>query len=359
MNIELYSIKSITSTVLKRKLEDALVAFDLPYEVNEVHNIDTFLKAGLHSIPAIRVGTKILEYREDESLEVTIQRTIDMIHSVNEKHLLVPVDFTPESIHALRYARILAKNMGMEITVVHVHQTLFDAATGSSFDMDMMAQNRKKLDEMLIEAGWDKVQVGGHVPIHVHFETGDISSHLETLMEDSRYEMIIMSTKSEDSLIKRMFGSVSTQVSQKIHKPVIIIPPQARLQPPTKVVIGLTGDMMDGNTFKYVLSFADNNRLFIEFIFATNIEQKFDEVKNRLQQIVKGYKELAGFSINLIPLNEDSLQEDLMRSASQLGADMLILLTKHRNFFQKLGHHSITTEAVNHPVMPVMVMHED
>ena len=358
MEIELYTIKSFTGSALKSKLEAALAADQLPYAVREIHNVEEFIKAGLNSIPAIRFGSRIIEYHEDQSFEDTIQKTLDMIHSEKEHYILVPVDFTPESIHALRYARILAQHMDMQITVMHVHQTLFDPVTGSAFDQDMMANNRKRLDEMLVDAGWDKIQAGGHVPVHTHFESGDITTHLNTISADPKYDLIVMSTKSDDNVFRRLFGTVSSQVSQKINKPVLIVPPYAHLAFPSKVVVGLTESLMDSDAFDHFLDMADRHKFYLEFIYANNDDHDFQRIKSNLQQVMKSYPGVAGYAVSPIPYNEDSLHEDLLVSASQLKADMLVLVTKHRSFFENMGHRSITKRALHHPILPVMVLHE-
>ncbi len=281
-----------------------------------------------------------------------------MIHSEKEHFILVPVDFTPESIHALRYARMLALKMNMQITVIHVHQTLFDPMTGSAFDMDMMANNRKRLDEIVVEAGWDQIQVGGHVPIHIHFESGDIATHLNVISAEAKYDLIVMSTKADDNVFKRLFGSVSTEVSQKIVKPVLILPPNMSLTFPSKVVVGLTEEMMHSDAFEVLLDMADKNEFYLEFIFANNDDADFQRVKISLQDIMKLHSGKIGYAISPISLNEDTLHEDLLDSAIQLHADMLVLVTKHRSFFEKMGHRSITKRALHHPILPVMILHD-
>ncbi|MDQ3016257.1 MAG: universal stress protein [Bacteroidota bacterium] len=280
-----------------------------------------------------------------------------MIHSQTDQHILVPVDFTPESIHALRYAKILAQRMNMQITVMHVHQTLFDAETGSAFDEDMMANNRKHLDEILVEAGWDQIQVGGHVPIHTHFESGDIKTHLKVISAEAKYDLIVMSTKADDNVFKRLFGSVSTQVSQTLAKPVLIVPPNVSLTFPTKVVVGLTEEMMHSDAFEELLDMADINEFYLEFIFANNDDSDFQRVKNSLQDIIKSHSGKIGYAISPMSLNEDTLHEDLLDSAIQHKADMLVLVTRHRSFFENMGHRSITKRALHHPMLPVMIMH--
>jgi nucleotide-binding universal stress UspA family protein len=358
MNIELYSIKSFTGSALKNKLETALAEKGLPYEVKEIHNVDAFIKAGLNSVPAVKVGNRIVEYHEDAPIDETVQKTLAMILENSEQLLLVPVDFSPESMHALRYARMLALHMKMGVTVSHIHQPLFDPVTGSAFDADVMHHNRLRLDEMIVEAGWDKVVDGGFVPVNVHFDAGDIATHIHHLMKDEKYEMVVLSTKSEDSFMRRVFGTVSGYITKTADKPVLVVPPHTELKFPKKIVVGLTEVALHGTAVEYILDFATRNHLFIEFAFATNDEREFGRLRQSLSEILLARAGMAGYEIRSIPFREENVAEELMVHAGQLDADMVVLITRHRNFLQSIGHQSVTRKVLSHPLKPVLIVHE-
>ncbi|MEO5906381.1 MAG: universal stress protein, partial [Saprospiraceae bacterium] len=199
-----------------------------------------------------------------------------------EKYILVPVDFTPESIHALRYARMVASHLGMGITVAHIHQPLFDPVTGSAFDLEMIRNNKERLNEILIEVGWDQYRTKNHVPVATYFDTGDIESKLLHLVEDEKYMSIIMSTRCENSFIKRIVGSVSTHVGRLGSKPVIVVPPQAPVGFPQRIVVGMTEELFDEQAFRDLLDFVDGRDVFIEFVYVMGDEESFHFLENSL-----------------------------------------------------------------------------
>lgn len=364
MDIEVYSIKSFTGSALKTKLETALAEQNLPYTVKEINNVDDFIKAGLSSVPAVKIGSTIIEHHDEFSFDTTVQKAIELIMEERDRFILVPLDFSPESIHALRYARMMASHLDMGITVVHVHQPLFDPITGSAFDIEMMKKNREKLEEIVIGIEWDQYRRSEHVPISTHFETGDVSSQLIHLAEDDKYRLIIMSTKAEDSFVKRILGSVSTHVGRIGTKPVIVVPPGAPIKFPGKIVVGMTDDLLKGKALEDMLVFLTENQVFVDFIFATNDQEHFKKLKNSLyerlilfERLVGHKNDLCGFNIRSVEFVKDEVHQALNNYAMNAHADMLVILTKHRSFMDRIMHTSVSKKILYHPSLPVAIMH--
>ncbi|MGB4848200.1 MAG: universal stress protein, partial [Saprospiraceae bacterium] len=260
-------------------------------------------------------------------------------NGIHDRFILVPVDFTQESVHALRYARMLATHMGMGITVAYIHQPLFDAVTDSAFDVDMMNRNRERLEEMMIEVGWGQGKAGKHVPVDTHFDTGDIKSQLSHLLENDKYEFVVMSTKAEDSMIKRVFGSVSLKISRSVSKPVIVIPPGAPVKFPEKIVVGLTEELLHENALTYILDLVSHHHMTADFIFATNDDKQFTFLKDSLnEKLILLHKEIKGINIKSVPYVGEAIHEAIAEYASKVHAGLLVLVTKHRNFIEGLGH---------------------
>ncbi len=274
----------------------------------------------------------------------------------HHRFILVPVDFTQESVHALRYARMLATHMGMGITLAYIHQPLFDAVTDSAFDVDMMNRNRERLEEMMIEVGWGQGKAGKHVPVDIHFDTGDIKSQLSHLLEDDKYEFAVMSTKAEDSLIRRVFGSVSLKLSRSVSKPVIVVPPGAAIKFPEKIVVGLSEEVLDADVLMYILDFISDHQMTADFIFATN-DKQFTYLQDSLNaKLTLLHKEMKGINIKAVPVEGEAIHDALADYAIEVHAGLLVLVTKHRNFIEGLGHRSVSKKTLLHPDLPVMVL---
>ena len=79
MKIELYSIRGFTGNALKRKLEQLLAAHHLHYSIIEINLVDQFIKAGLASVPAFRIGTKVIQHPLDGDVDETVAQVMDYI----------------------------------------------------------------------------------------------------------------------------------------------------------------------------------------------------------------------------------------------------------------------------------------
>jgi len=358
MIIKLFCQKSFTGSALKSKLELAIQQRKLPYQVEEINNTEVFVKEGISTVPAIKIKETIIVHPERGDIDETIRNTLDLMKVIDNGYILVPLDFTSESIHALKYAMIVASKLNKGITMVHIHEPLVDQLTNSAFDIEMMKRNRHRLNEMLLEVGWDKVKAGNHIPIDIKFDTGDAVSHIVPLMNDEKYDLIIMSTKAEDTFWKRILSSVSIEVSRRSLKPVIVVPPAAEIKFPKKIVVGVVNEFLYENSLEFLLDFAYENGVFLEFVHVANENVNFEWLKSKLTEKLLSYgKKLPGFDI--IPLrNEfDQVDESLQYMTSHNSVDMLVLMTHHRNLINSLGHRSISKRVLLQPHLPVMILH--
>src|SRR6187549_2130294 len=101
MTIELYSVKGFTGSALKQKLQDALSFHHMPYTVVEINHVDQFIKAGLASVPAFKIGSKVIQHPHDGVPDETVKSVVDYIMTEKADSILVPVDFSDESTRAV------------------------------------------------------------------------------------------------------------------------------------------------------------------------------------------------------------------------------------------------------------------
>jgi universal stress protein A len=124
-------------------------------------------------------------------------------HSINR--LLVPVDFSPQSREALRYAALLAERFGAKLDVLHVWEMPHFAG------MDLMLQapvvdseplehyvreqaSREMSDFLKEEHLHDDLQVTERI------EAGDVDAVIVKLAEAEHYDLIVMGTHGRSGL---------------------------------------------------------------------------------------------------------------------------------------------------------------
>jgi nucleotide-binding universal stress UspA family protein len=358
MNIEIYSVKGMSGLLLKEKLEAALQTNHLSCSVNLINSVDQFIQAGLSSVPALKIGKKIIGHPSSEALDVMVQRAVDFILEERVHSILVPIDFSPESVHGLKYAYMMASHLQLGVTLIYVHYPVYDPVTSTSLNGYLVRENEKKLASLVAEIDETMPRGPNKVPVFTHVEEGTITSSLTDFFQDQKYELMIMGTKGTDNGLRHIIGSVSSTVSLHGNKPVIVVPPQAELILPTKVVIGFTDEFLIDEGLKAVLELGMANQVFFDFVHVTDDKKVFKKLKDKLYLSLHAYKDLQ-YDFHLRSAGEQHLHvhEALIAYAQDIEAGMILLMTKHRSFMENLLHKSVTKKAILYSKIPIMVLH--
>jgi hypothetical protein len=79
MHIEIYSIKGFTGSALRDRLEHALSENQIDFKIDEINSVDEFVRAGIHSVPAIRVDERIFLHPQNGMIEETVRQVVDFV----------------------------------------------------------------------------------------------------------------------------------------------------------------------------------------------------------------------------------------------------------------------------------------
>lgn len=358
MNIELYSIRGFTGSALKQKLEEALAAHQMPYTLVEINQVDQFIKAGLASVPAFMIGNKVIQHPHDGDVDETVAKVMAFIQGQNVRSILVPLDFTEESKHAVEYARMMARHLGYGLTLAHIHQTLYDPISAGALDIQFLQDTNKRLMDLVDTLNSEHAAKGIHVPVNAHLEVGEASSSLIELLDHGQYELMVMATKATDNAFRRFFGSVSSEVSRRSHKPVIVVPPQAEVRFPDRMIVGFTEELLLEGVLENVLAFGSGQKAIFDFVHVTDDPLHFEALSQQLSEKLSVNRHLLfDFNIKSMQDEEMKIHELLFRYAAEVRAGMVILVSHHRSFLDNMTHSSVTRKALLLPSVPLMVIH--
>lgn len=357
MKIELYSIRGFTASALKTKLEEALASARLSIEVTEINHVDKFIKAGLASVPAFKIGDKIIQHPHDGDVDETVQMVINFINAERTHSILVAADFSKESDHAIDYALMLARHLGYGLTLAHVHQTLYDPISAGALDVQLLNDANERLTEIVESINQSYVEEG--ISVNAHLEVGEAATTLISLLDQGKFELMVMATKATDNAIRRFFGTISSEVSRHSHKPVIVVPLSAALKFPGRIVVGFSEELIQGDGLKYLLAFGSKQNVIFDFVHVTDDRKCFEGMKNKLHEKLILHRDLlGGFNIKALPHGAQKVHDALFKYAASIGAGMVILASQHRGFLESLRHTSVTKQALHHPEIPLMIIHQ-
>ena len=133
---------------------------------------------------------------------------------MNDRKILVPVDFSQQSRAALEYAAALAKGSDAQLLIVHV--------------VDLSVQNIEGLDPLNAMEGLDAVlhdvkPTNSVIPCSHRLLEGEPVQAILNVAKEEDVEMIVMGTHGRSGINRMLMGSVAEAVVRKATCPVLTL----------------------------------------------------------------------------------------------------------------------------------------
>lgn len=175
-----------------------------------------------------------------------IEKTLNYSELNIPKHILVPIDFSNDSIHALEYAIVVANNLNFDIRLIHVKRK--NADYDSSF-------NLKDFDEVLKSGIIEKFEQVINKYLKIFKGTFDYKIRegriYNEICNQAKYgdsEFIIMGTHGVSGFEERWMGSNAFRVVSHSECPVLSTRYDFALRPIKHIVLPI--DITDETRFK-------------------------------------------------------------------------------------------------------------
>ena len=270
------------------------------------------------------------------------------------RKILVPVDFSRGATAALRYAESFADFVKADLVQV-IHVFTPQVATGSAVvvpDMgELMDQRQARFNAFLAEA-----PVEGSYQRRSELLLGFVADKIVEQAED--YDLIIMGSSGDTDLLEEVFGSISTEVSQQAHCPVLMVPQAAVFREYEHILYASNSLSLSRRA---VLRFRDFSELFharVHFVHVNDEEGSYKGQRESLFAPLFDRPE-PEFAFEIHEVTADTVQEGLVEYLQQKPIELAVMVTRHRGFWERLFHHSDTRQMVLHPETPLLVLHLD
>lgn len=347
---------------LKGNVQAALRDLDLQIRVEEITEIESLLSFKISRIPALIINNEVISQKRVPSvreLHKVFGRTfLPAVAPSGIQTILVPTDFSQTARQALAYARALAARWKIGLQVVHVQEGPVAVAPVAP-----TAQEIERAQARL--AGFTRQDPAGRplgdaptVPIEQELLlTGRPAEQLIWLSKAIDAALIVMGTNGEPGLLKKYLGSISEQVARKAHCPVLLIPPQRDFRPLRRIVFATDCLPPECERLRELHQWAVG---FGADIHVVHVDRQAGSHTYSIQDL--NMDELASpqncpLNYKYIKLNSPEISGGLHRYVSETNADLLVVTTEDRSFFQELLHQSTTKELAFNTSVPLLVFH--
>ena len=258
--------------------------------------------------------------------------------------VIVPVDFSPTSLHAAKYAaKLLVGHYGATILLYHSYSKASEAAEAE--------ENLRLLKERLMRDHIVKMDTLAH-------QEDDFVAGLEKAVRHRRADLVIMGITGKSALAQVLFGSNTLKMVETKACPVLIIPEQASISDIRNVM--LTSDFKNTQNSTPSAPIKDFLDVFNPKLHVVNVDKdhyisltdNYEKEKQELKQMFSAYKPEFYF------MRLFDIDEALNMFADEMNIDLIIVVRKNHSFLEKLLKGSRTRSLTYHSKVPILVMHE-
>jgi nucleotide-binding universal stress UspA family protein len=279
----------------------------------------------------------------------------NMIQSSNK--ILVPIDFSTQSLVALEQSYNLAHEYHAEITLLNVIEE--GGMLSKLFSSQQHDELKKKLQEQLDAMAADVEKKSG-VKVNTIIAKGSIYDKIAEVAEMINATLIVMGTNGDEGLKKKFIGSNALRVVRGSTIPVITIKGKHHRNGCKTIVLPLD---LSKETREKVNKAIEFSHLFhgavvrvVSVLFTTDefivnkLTRQLGQVKAFLEkenvectaEIIKGIK------------GEETLAQNVIEYANKVEGDLIMIMTQQEVDFTDLFIGSSAQEIINHSQIPVL-----
>ncbi|MDU8886339.1 universal stress protein [Yeosuana sp. MJ-SS3] len=261
------------------------------------------------------------------------------------KRILLPTDFSINSLKAINYAQELFKNEAAEFYVLNVVKTssfitddLMTMTPSETLYKSLIDTSKKSINKII-----SKVKSKHKNNKHQFHAIVDYDSFIDAVNQQcasKKIELIIMGTKGITGLERILFGSNTVRVINRCSTPVLVIPSNYKFQPINEIVF--TSNYATQYSFLELLPLLNVSKIFnskIKIVHISDNDALTQEQENNksflnshFNDVVHEFVDLKG--INILAKVTDYLDKNSIQ--------LLAMVNKKHSFFERLfGTHKI------------------
>lgn len=278
------------------------------------------------------------------------------------KKILVLTDFSDHATHALEYACHFANHFNTEeLIVLNTYEIIPLYDTGESASLSITLQQTEELESLrrtelqrMVENIGDRINPG--IKVTTHLSNSNLVDAVNDICLSKKIDLVVMGIKVRGELEQVLLGSHVHRAIEKIDRPVLVVPVNAAITKPDKILL-VTNFYESQNklALKRLKEYLGKLKAPVVVVHKLLKKENRQETERLAAALIAELKEFNP-QFNII---EDSnhLADNVNELAQQYEASLVISLHKKRGFFSRVFHKSTTKYLAWHSRVPVLVLH--
>jgi nucleotide-binding universal stress UspA family protein len=265
------------------------------------------------------------------------------------KTIIVPLDFSSESLNGLNMALMLAKKTGASIRMVHV--------IGRNIDNKEHPEKESLLAKQKFEEILKKCRESGNIDCTLDYtiKEGKIFREITGIADEYEDSLIVLSTYGESGFDELFIGGNAYKIISHSKNPVITVRKSKTSSALDKIVLPLDFTFETREKVPYTVELA---KLFnAEIHLLTVRESKLKSIEKKLHKYAEQI--VSYFDIHKVPYKVEHLKganitDMILDYAVSVNADLISIMTEQENSFSNLLLGTYAHQMINKASIPVL-----
>lgn len=278
------------------------------------------------------------------------------------QRILFPTDFSDNSWNAIRYGLELYKNVKCMFYLLHINPIPPYSAAGSSVRTTTMVLKDAMLKEsrVLLKKFLPRLKTFSDDSEHTFSTIAKYDYFVDAVkheVEDKEIDLIIMGTKGASGLKRVTVGSNTGDVITKVKCPLLAIPENAKYTKPSEIAFPTDYHIAyNMKVLDTLIDMAQMNDATLRIVHISRKGEELSEEQLTHKEFLHDY--LRGIDHSFHSLTGTRLENAIQCFVESRDIDMVAMVAKNLNFFQRILFKPAVEEISYHTDIPFLVLHE-
>ncbi|MBD80808.1 MAG: hypothetical protein CL840_17970 [Crocinitomicaceae bacterium] len=274
--------------------------------------------------------------------------------------ILLPTDFSESARNAMRYGLQLYKGRGCNFIMLNsVEPTTSSSSAGMIMNMSEIL-TKDSLEGLKKDKEWiEALPEAEGCSVETVQMFGEFLGCVNHIIKDRSIDMVIMGTTGASGLKEFFVGSNAASVILDVNLPTLTVPFNAKFEGISKIVFAT-----DFNLFKsldhlqFLKEIAIRREAQLTLLHVTKSSSKISE-ENKAKSRDHLLKYFEDCSVNVeYSKNDDTVEGIQAYMRKNTDADILAMVPRKKNFFEKIFSKSVAKKVAYHSRVPMLTLQQ-
>lgn len=270
--------------------------------------------------------------------------------------ILVPVNFSQQSLIALEQSFNLAILSKAEIILLYVNKT--SSSMWTIFTKDEQKVFTGKINEKLCWLAHD-LSKDKSLSVRPMLRKGKVHEEILKVAKEENVRFIVIGTRPSNNIKEKIIGNTTFRIIRESQVPVISIKGEHHRNGCDHIILPLDLTKQTREKVSHAIKFARlfNSTIHAVSVMSTKNKTHLKKLNSQLSQVVKFIKEAGvSFTAELLEVENDNekIAHALIHHAHRKNGDLIIIMTQQENEIIEYFVGSMASEMIFRSDVPIM-----